>query len=54
MNTVDGIGRYINRTMESKRKITALEIVVYGLRKRNDIESFLPQQICRLLAAVAA
>ena len=54
MNTVDGIGRYINRTMESKRKIAAPEIVVYGLRKRNDIESFLQQQICRLLAAVAA
>ena len=54
VNAVNRIGRNLNGTLKTEGLIRAVEIVVYGLRQRDNVESLLAQQVCRLLASVSA
>ena len=53
VNTVNRICSNIHRTVKSKGHIRSIYIVVNGLRKMNDIQSFLTKQVCCFLCTVA-
>ena len=54
VNAVNRVRGDFNGALETEGLIRAEEIVVDGLRQRDDVQPLLPQQIGRLLAAVAA
>ena len=53
VNTVNCLCSNIHRTVKSKGHIRSIYIVVNGLRKMNDIQSFLTKQVCCFLCTVA-
>ena len=54
MDTVDRLSRDIDRAVKAKGHIGAIDIIVDRLRKMDDIQPFLPQQIRSLLRTISA
>ena len=53
MDAVDGIRCNIHRTLETEGHIGAPQIIVDGLGQGHDVQSLFPQQVSRLVSAVA-
>ena len=54
VNAVDGVGRHVYGALKSEGHVSAPQIIVYGLGQGYDVQSFLTQQVGRLLASIAA
>ena len=54
MDTVNGIGRNVNCTLETEGHICAINIIIDGLRKMNNIQPLLAKKIGCLLRTIAS
>ena len=53
MDAIDCLACNVDRALETKGDIRSVYIIVDRLRKMNDIQAFLAQQVCSLLCSVA-
>ena len=53
VDTVDCIGRNVNRTLETECHIRSINIIVDGLWQMDDVQSLFTQQICCFLCSVS-
>ena len=54
MNAVNNIGCYIHSALETESHISSPKVVIYGLWKSDNIETFSPETVCSLVCAVSA
>ena len=54
VDLINGVCGYIHRTLETKGHIRSPQIIVNGLWKRDDVQAFFSQHVCRLMCAVAS
>ena len=54
MDTVNGIGRNVNCTLETKGHICAINVIIDGLRKMNNIQPLLTKKIGCLLRTITS
>ena len=54
MNAVDALGRDIHRALEAEGHVRSPDIIVNRLRHMEDVQTFFPQKVRRLLGSVSA
>ena len=54
MNAVDGVRGDVDGTVETESHVGSPDVIVDGLRQMDHVQTFLAEEVCRLLAAIAA